>query len=220
MKFGKPQLKHVFNLWAVILLIWALYRGYFKTTLPEFVDELIFKPFIFLGPVIWYVKKIEKRPFSSIGFAKGNLFRDIKIGLAIGLLFGAEGIIANAIKYGKFSFAPVIPVTGGALFGAIFLSITTAVIEEALSRGFIFGRLLEYYKNDFKAISVGALMFLLLHVPIMFTSLKLTGITLVIFIVTDIIIAFATSVFYSETRTLTVPVLLHAFWNMTVALYL
>lgn len=219
MKIAKPAVKHIYNIWAVILLIWAIYRGNFPHN-PEFIDELIFKPLVFLGPVLWYVKRVEKRPLSSIGFAKGKLLRDIKIGVGIGLLFALEGIFANWIKYGELNFAPVVPVAGGAIFIAIFLSLVTALIEETLARGFIFGRLLEYYNNELRAVVVGAAMFLLLHVPIMFTALKLTGINLVIFIVTDIIIAVATSVFYAETKTLTVPVLVHAFWNMTVALYL
>ena len=215
-----PQLKHIYNLWAVILIIWAVYRVYVPV-MPEWVDELISKPLVFVGPILWYVARIEHRPLSSIGITRGNLGRDIKIGLGFGMVFALEGIVANAIKHGQLSFAPVIPVEGFGIMMAVILSVATAVSEEILSRGFVFGRLLEYYQNNLvKASSIGAILFLLLHVPIMFTSLKLTGSTLAIFILTDVIIAFATSILYSETKTLTVPILVHAFWNMTVALYL
>ncbi len=214
-----PQRKHIFNIWAVILIIWAVYRVYVH--MPEWVDELISKPLVFIGPVLWYVTRVEHRPLASLGLTRGHLGRDLKIGLGFGMVFALEGIVANAIKHGQFSFMPVIPIEGFGIVMAIVLSIATAVSEEILSRGFVFGRLLEYYQNNLaKAASIGSILFLLLHVPIMFTTLKLTGSTLAIFILTDVIIAFATSILYSETKTLTVPILVHAFWNMTVALYL
>lgn len=213
-----PQLKHIYNLWAVILIIWALYRVYVHV--PEWVDELIAKPLVFVAPVLWYVLRVEHRPLVSLGLTRGHLGRDLKIGLGFGMVFALEGMVANSIKHGSFSFAPVIPVAGFSIIMAIILSIATAVSEEILSRGFVFGRLLEYYQNTVKAVSVSSILFLLLHVPIIFTTLKLTGATLAIFILTDIIIAVTTSILYSETKTLTVPILVHAFWNMTVALYL
>ena len=47
------------NLWAVILIIWAIYRTYFK--LPEWFDEFIAKPLVFVLPVLVYIRTVEKR---------------------------------------------------------------------------------------------------------------------------------------------------------------
>ncbi len=215
----KPQEKHIYNLWALILIAWSIYRVYVHV--PEWMDEFLFKPLVFLAPVVWYVRTIEKRPLSSLGLSKGNFFRDLKIGLGLGVVFGMEGIIANSIKHGTFSFAPTIPVGGVQLWLALVLACMTAFTEEILARGFIFNRLSEYLpRNLFRAVAYSAVMFFFLHVPILFTTLKLTGVTLLVFIITDFIIGFATAIVFSETKTLTVPILLHAFWNMTVALYL
>ena len=55
----------VYHLWGWILLVWSLYRRFLK--LPEWADEFIFKPLVFVAPVLWYVRTIEKRKLESIG---------------------------------------------------------------------------------------------------------------------------------------------------------
>ncbi|MBI5619894.1 CPBP family intramembrane metalloprotease [Candidatus Gottesmanbacteria bacterium] len=208
----------VYHLWAWILLAWSLYRYFVK--LPEWADELIFKPLVFVAPVVWYVRKIEKRQLTSLGITGKNLFTGIYIGLGFGLMFALEGLAANAIKYGKLEIMP------SAVFGQygmvllLLLSLATAISEEILSRGFIFSRLLEKMKSLPKASIISTALFVLLHVPILVMSLKLQGMTLVLFFVTDVILGLANSLLYYNTRSLVAPVLVHLFWNMTVSLYL
>ena len=47
------------NLWAVILIVWSVYRTYFK--LPEWFDEFVAKPVVFVLPVLVYIKSVEKK---------------------------------------------------------------------------------------------------------------------------------------------------------------
>lgn len=208
----------VYHLWAWILLVWSLYRYFLK--LPEWADELIFKPLVFVAPVIWYVRKIEKRRLETLGLTGKNLFTSIYIGLGFGFLFALEGLAANAIKYGKLQIVP------SAVFGQygmgllLVLSLATAISEEFLSRGFVFSRLLEKMKSLPKASIISTVLFVLLHVPILVTSLKLEGMTLVLFFATDVILGLANSLLFYTTRSLVAPILVHLFWNMTVSLYL
>jgi membrane protease YdiL (CAAX protease family) len=58
------------------------------------------------------------------------------------------------------------------------------------------------------------------HVPILVTSLKFQGPTLILFFFTTIVIAVINSVIYLQTKSLVGPILVHFFWNMTVALFL
>ena len=51
------------NLWAVILIVWSIYRAYFK--LPEWFDEFIAKPIVFVLPVFIYIKTVEKKEIFS-----------------------------------------------------------------------------------------------------------------------------------------------------------
>ena len=208
----------MYHLWAWILLVWSLYRYFLK--LPEWADELVFKPLVFVAPVVWYVRRIEKRRLETVGLTGKNFFTSLYIGLGFGLLFALEGLAANAIKYGKLQIIP------SAVFGQygmgllLLLSLATAISEEILSRGFVFSRILEKMKSVPKASILSTILFVLLHVPILVMSLKLQGMTLVLFFVTDVILGLANSLLFSTTRSLVAPILVHLFWNMTVALYL
>ena len=51
------------NLWAVILIVWSVYRTYFK--LPEWFDEFVAKPAVFVLPVFVYIKWVEKKEILS-----------------------------------------------------------------------------------------------------------------------------------------------------------
>jgi len=59
-----------------------------------------------------------------------------------------------------------------------------------------------------------------LHVPALVTSTHLTGPTLLLFIFTNIVIACINSLLLLGTGSLVAPILVHVFWNMTVALFL
>lgn len=212
------SLDSVYHLWGWIVIVWALYRYFFR--LPEWADEFIFKPLVFLFPVLWYVRRREKRSLESIGLTTKNIFTSIYIGLGFGFIFALEGIAANAIKYGRLELLPNTPFEELGIGMMIFLSLATALSEEVLSRGFVFTRIMEKTKSLPYAALMSSLMFVFLHVPILVTGLKLHGITLILFFVTDFVLAFANSLLVYNTGSLIAPILVHIFWNMTVALYL
>lgn len=209
---------NVYQVWGLILLLWGLYRYYVH--LPEWADEFILKPVIFVVPVVWFVLRYERRPLESLGLTTKNLFRSIYMGLAFGGLFALEGLAANYFKYGKITINPIEAYHQYGIVLLLILSLATAYSEELLSRGFVFRRVLEEKKNLWTAASLSTLMFMFLHVPILILSLKLQGMTLVVFFVTDFIIGFVNSLLYYNTGSLVTPILVHLFWNMTVALYL
>jgi membrane protease YdiL (CAAX protease family) len=207
----------VYQLWGWILLTWGLYRYFIK--LPEWADEFIFKPLVFVVPVLWYVIRKERRNLESIGITSKNLFNSIYIGLGFGMVFAVEGLVAHALKYGKFDVNPIAAFQQYGFF-LIFVSFATAISEEILSRGFVFNRIYEKTQNLFKAATLGAIMFVFLHIPILVTANKLQGTTLIMFFVTDVILAYANSMLFLNTGSIVAPILVHIFWNMTVALYL
>lgn len=214
----KASIEPVYQLWGWIALAWALYRYFLK--LPEWADELIFKPLVFAAPVFWYVRRIEKRKLESVGLTTKNLFTAVYIGLGFGFIFALEGLAANAIKYGKLQINPIEAFQQYGMGALLVLSFATAFSEELLSRGFVFNRIMEIKKSLPYASLVSTMLFVLLHVPILVTMHKLTGVTLVLFFVTDFILGFANSLLLYNTGSLVAPILVHIFWNMTVALYL
>lgn len=212
------SLEPVYQLWGWVLLVWSLYRYVFK--LPEWADELIIKPLVFVVPVWWYVRKKERRTTASLGLTAKNLFPSLYIGLGFGLIFALEGIAANAIKYGKMTITPIDAFTRYGMIPLLLFSLATAFSEELISRGFLFQRIMEKTKNLPYAIALSTVLFVLLHVPILATTLKFTGGTLLLFVATNVVLSIANSLLLFSTRSLVAPILVHVFWNMTVALYL
>jgi membrane protease YdiL (CAAX protease family) len=208
----------IFQFWAWQLLFWALYRYFFK--FPEWTDEFIFKPLVFVLPVIWYVMRKERRSLSSIGLTTNNLWKNILIGLGISAIFIGEGIFANIYKHGSLVIQPLASVASYSIPFVFVLSFATAFTEELLSRGFLFSRLYEQTKKVWFAVIVSTLMFMAFHIPVLATTLKFQGPTLVLFFWTTLSLGVINSIFYVQTNSLVVPILVHLFWNITVALLL
>lgn len=215
-------MKHqVFLVWFVIFIAWAFYRASFF--LPETVDEFLIKPLVFVLPVLYIVLIREKKKLADLGLvpAAKDLFADLYIGVVIGVLFALEGLVINYLKYGKFSFLPILAsqISGG--LGIFFLiNLATSLWEEILGRGFMYQRLYKMSKNQFWSAFTSSFLFLLLHIPILFTRLHLSGTSLLVYPLSILLLGITNSYIFSLRRSLTLPILIHAFWNMTVALYL
>lgn len=207
--------------WFIIFLTWAFYRA--KFFLPESVDEFIIKPLIFVLPVIYIVIKNERKKLTSLGIpAKPRDFmQDLYIGVVIGIVFALEGLLANYLKYGKITLGPILALkASGGVVPFLLINLSTAIWEEILGRGYIYKRLQEITKDQVGAVMTSSFLFLLLHIPILFTRLRLTGVSLLVYPVSIFLLGVTNCYIFSWRKSLTLPILVHAFWNMTVALYL
>lgn len=212
------SLEPIYQVWGWILIAWSLYRYFLR--MPEWVDEFVAKPLVFIAPIVWFVQRVERRSLASLGLSTKNLFTNVYIGIGFGFLFAIEGIAANALKYGKLDFRPIAALEENGLILLIVLSLATSISEEVLNRGFLFTRILEKSRSLPYAAVLSTVLFVFLHVPILMTMLKLQGMTLVLFFLTDFVLGLANALLYYNTKSLVTPILVHLFWNMTVALYL
>lgn len=213
--------KQVFIVWFLIFIIWAIYRAY--VIQPEWIDEFLVKPLVFAGPVLYLVLVREKKKLDELGLsAKPKDFMlDIYIGVVIGILFALEGIMANYVKNGKISFDPIMAAIGsGGIVSFLLINLSTSVWEEILGRGFLYKRLYQLSNNQMWASTFSSFLFLLLHIPILFTRLHLRGSSLIIYPISIMILSITNCYLFSMRKSLTLPILIHTFWNMTVALYL
>lgn len=208
------------NLWAIILIIWSVYRT--KLQLPEWFDEFIAKPIVFLLPVIWYIKKYEQKPFfKSVYLAKENLFKNIKVVFFIGLLLTGSALLANYFNQsGVNIFQNFFTFTPTKLGLIIAISLATAISEEILSRGFILKRLYEDSKNIYSASFLSSVLFLILHVPILFTTPNIQGNLILLILTTDFILGMVNSFLAIEGKNLVSPILVHALYNLAIILYI
>src|SRR3989338_2996670 len=206
------------NLWAVILIIWAVYRAKFR--LPEWLDEFIAKPLVFIFPVFYYIKRIEKKSFlKSIDFKVKFPVSDIFLSIAIGIIFSFSAVLANVIKFKDLQLLTQTLSFQGVLI-MIALALATGISEEILSRGFILKRLYEESKNIYTSSFFASVLFFFLHVPILFTNHKLTGDLLLLFIGTDLMLSLVNSFMFLDRKNLFVPIFIHAFYNLSIILFI
>jgi len=204
-------------LYLLIALVWTVYRAFFH--LSEAADELVFKPLVFVLPVLIWVKLKEKTTLNSLGFTKRNLLTNLLIGLGFGLLFALEGIIISAIKYQNLTFNPDRLKLDNILFMGL-VSLATGFSEEVLNRGFLMNRLWGKWGNEFWANFVSGLFFVLMHLPIAFFVLNYRlPFDLIAYCLSIFVLGFADGYVFGRTKSIYSPILSHALWNWSVVLF-
>lgn len=206
------------NLWAVIIIVWSIYRTYFK--LPEWFDEFIAKPLVFVLPVLIYIRRVEKKEVLSSLFINKNFKNFIKeffISFGVGLILLLTIFLSVYLRFKKVALFDHLPNFNQ--FGLIVLiALATGITEEILSRGFILKRLYEESKNAYSSTFFASVLFFFLHVPILFASSKINGGMLLVFMATDLLLSMITGLIMIQRKSLIVPILIHAFYNVVVAL--
>ncbi len=217
MNKNPSTLQRVLNIWAIVLIIWSIYRT--KLMLPEWFDEIIAKPLVFILPVYYSITRYEQKPFfQQIWLKRKTIVTDTTTGLLVGLIFLVAAFFSNYVRFGDLSFVENVFKTNLLLAG--ILTIFTAVSEEILSRGFILKRLYEDSSNMYSASFIASTLFLVLHIPILFTIPNLSGSLLLLFLGTDFILSLVNSFIFLDRKSLLAPILIHAMYNFAILFYM
>ena len=209
--------KRVFALFSFIFVIWAIFR-YFPEIFPDWVEELILKPLIWLLPTLWVVRKIERQSFSSLGFTKKNLFPSIYWGIGLGIVFALEGLLTNIFKYRGLNLIPLnynLPT----FLGLLGLSLATAFSEETVFRGYIFNRLQQIWKKEWLANIVSSALFVIIHLPIGVFVLGYTPLVMLAYLFFVFVYGFGSAFVFARTGNIISSILLHIFWSWPVILF-
>lgn len=206
-------MKRLIEAYVLIFCLWALYRIFFR--LPEGADELLTKPVVFvILPVVFL--QLGRIP----GFERRkHVFEDILIGIVCGMVFGLIAVVTHYVKYGGFFFEPVVGLVGGGLLLYLGLSLATSFSEEVLGRGVLFGQLKNEY-SLFVAAFYSSILMLLLYVPIFINSFHAFDGTALVFLGSVLMLSMVNCYLYKLRGNIILPILVHALWNMTVALYI
>ncbi len=217
--FHQEQLsiKHVFSLFCFIFAFWSLYR-YFPEVLPQWVEELILKPAIWLLPTFWLVRQIEKESFASLGLTRKNLFPALYWGIGLGIVFAAEGLLTNIIKYQGLHL-PEVGYSPLVLIGFILLSFVTAFSEETVFRGYIFTRLWRIWKNEWLANLISAFLFALIHLPIGIFILGYEPLVMLAYLFFVFVYGFGAAFVFARSENLVSSILMHVFWSWPIILF-
>ena len=208
-------LRRVFWFYAYLLIIWGFYRFLFR--LPEIVEELVLKPLLWLGPVLLIVKMVEKRPLTlSLGHLRKNIFRSFYWGIGVGIGFAGLGLFLNFLKYGRLNFSPL---TADDFLLGLALSAATALSEETVFRGYILNRLFEVLRDEWKALLVSSLAFVVIHLPITFFALHYGLVQIYVYGVLVFFYSLGSGILFLRTGTIWASILMHVFWSWPIILF-
>lgn len=203
------------NTWAIAIIIWSVYRYYFKTDLPIWFDEFIAKPIVFLIPVYYFIIKYENGHILEAIDFKFKQVSDWLFGLSSGLFILVMGLIVNYLET-----QTLIPTINATTIFFIIVAFASSFTEEILTRGFVLKRLYAESKNVFSSVFFVSFLFFIMHVPILFTNPQLHGPILLQVMVTDFLLSFGVSLAYLQRKNVIVAILIHAFYNLAIYLML
>lgn len=203
------------NTWAIAIIVWSVYRYYFKTDLPIWFDEFIAKPLVFLVPVYYFIIKYEKESFWQAIDFKFKKVNDWIFGLVAGLFILLMGLVVNYLET-----KTILPVFSTTTLFFIIVAFASSFSEEILSRGFVLKRLYAESKNVYSSVFFASFLFFIMHVPILFSNPEMRGTLLLQVMVTDFLLSFGVSLAYLQKKNVIVAILIHAFYNLAIYLML
>lgn len=210
----EKTLKNLVSLYVFILLAWGFYRFLFR--FPEEIEELVFKPLIWLVPTLLLIWK-ERGDFASLGLTSKNLAKSCLWGLGLGIVFAAEGLIIHFIKKEGFILDLQVPLN--VLATCFLVSIATALSEETVFRGYIFRRLWEILGRELQANLISSLAWSLVHLPITIFVFNFNVAETIAFLVLNFVFGAASAFVFARTKNLLGSLLLHVLWSFPILLF-
>lgn len=173
-----------FNVWGIIVIIWAFYRSSYGANSPLAFDEFVIKPILFVAPVLYFVFKHEHKNLATgLWLKTSELWKEVKASLLITLPLLV--LMPLHIFFVKKQFDLT-------FLGTIFMiSIAIAVTEEILSRGFIARTVWEESGSVVKTIIQASLLHMFLRIPRILTMQGVFGERLILFFLSDLALSFA-----------------------------
>ena len=208
-------MKRSLLLFLVVFVGWTIYRYFANYS--EFVDELLFKPMLYLLPTLLFIKIVDQKKFTSLGFQKNGNLCSIAWGIGFGLFLIAYNTFIQSLKSG-LDLHFLISLLSISSLPLLLMSFATAISEEVLFRGYIFRHLLNDRVNVFASIAVSSFLFALMHLPRLLWSLNYSFNLIVMEMVLYLLLGVANCCVFLKTKNLTSSVAAHTLWNFVYAL--
>lgn len=171
-----------FNVWGIVLVIWAVYRSTIGVGAPIFFDEVIFKPPLFIVPVLFYITRIEHLSIAKgLWLEKKGLAKNIQIALLLSF-----PVFIMFVLFFAYSTRTL---TIGSVLMLIPIALGMAISEEILSRGFVARHIWEEGHSVVKTILQASVLHMFLRIPRIMTTPELFGQRLIIFVTADFLLS-------------------------------
>ncbi len=200
--------KTTYFITMLIFVFWTLYR-YFSSN-SDYLDEIIFKPLIWLLPTLIAVFLVESNNFSSLGFSRQNISKSISSALILSFFLFLQFFLVVKSKYGHVSF----DFSLGLIFSSTIISLFTATIEETFFRGYLLNRWLLRFKKPLLPILINTIIFTLFHLPYVILDLNYTLPEALSFAIFNFISGLANSLLFYSNRNIISSITGHTLWNI------
>lgn len=202
------------SVYLLVFLVWGIYRLLFR--FPEWFEETILKAIVFGLPVFFVVYRVEKKNWNDLGMVTKGLLASVYFGLLFGLWLAVLGNIVAFLRSGGVRFNP--DITVGAFGDLMLLGLVTAFWEQLLFMGFLLPRIVRGIGSEVVGVSMVALMFALMHVPVQVAQGVDIGQILLRFILLYSL-AFGNGVLYLRLKNLAAPIFAHLAWGSVIYLF-
>ena len=141
-------MKRLWYYYIYLLLIWGSFRYFVR--LPEVVEELWFKPVLWIVPLFWWNLSMKEK---IVMFGK-KWGESLILGLVVGLVY------FGVLRWGR-------PMSGGISADILGMALATAVTEEMVFSGFVAAYLEKMRKGRWTNYLLVALMTAMMRLPIL-----------------------------------------------------
>jgi hypothetical protein len=152
-------------LYCIIFIFWLIYRSITPTP-PEWLDNFVTKPAVWIIPVFFVVKILEKRSIISLGLSWHHFYKFSLIGITAGILFF---VYLKSFEFvfhqSEFHFS-IHSLNFSGVLASLAFGIATAFTEELVFRGYLQSRLTKIFNSHFIGIAISTPLFALIHIPI------------------------------------------------------
>jgi CAAX amino terminal protease family. len=204
---------------VLLLILWSIRELFLKqlliNTLGEIGHEIVgeaLKILIWTCPAIYLIKKYEPDmlvPLKKMFTGKIDWRRYLPIFFA----FSIYNILGSYLRTGKIIIHPNFKPSS--LIGTVLL---VGITEEIVFRAFLLNATYPYMKK-WTAITVNAVMFLVIHFPIwIYNGIFISTISSGSFVLI-LALSFVFSEAFVDSKNILVPISLHMFWNLLVYLF-
>lgn len=196
-----------FNIWGIILIVWAVYRSSIGRYSPILFDEIILKPALFLWPVIVYVRSYELKSLADGLWLRWDKWReDILYALLI---------VAPLSIYASWHI-----ITRGLdltlAWTYLLMAVATAITEETLSRGFVATRIYEETGSTLKTLIQASILHIFLRVPRVVTDTTLYGDRLMYAMGAEVLMSIVVTWAYLTRRSLLTAIVVRAVYGWII----
>lgn len=207
------QTQKAFNVWGIVLALWAFYRSSIGANSSIEFDEFVLKPILFMVPVLYYVLKIEhKTLLHGLWLTSGKIMKDIQVALLIALPLYALYVVTLIASPGKISLDKMLV--------TFALALAMSLSEETLSRGFVARHIWDETHSWFKTIFQASLLHMFLRIPRIMTTPQIFGDKFVLFVTADILLSFVVTGVFLWRKSLLSAVIVRTIYTFVLMSFL